>query len=79
MFVTDFIDMFIKIGAIHFLVALIEKQRVTKVVCIPPLSTMDGVCTKFHGCPSNSCQDISIKAKTVKLMLAKQERSEESQ
>lgn len=37
------------------------------------------VCTKFQCNPSNSCRNISLKAKYVKLMVALEEKSGEHQ
>lgn len=49
-----------------------------KVSFYNPLRTMT-VCTKCHGNPLNSCQDISIKNKNVNLKLALEEKSEDPQ
>ncbi len=62
------------------MVALIEKdhQRITKVITIHAKGNIN-VGTKFHGSPSNSCWDISLKTTTVNLMVALEEKSEDQE
>ncbi len=49
-------------------------QSITKVFIIHSQEDID-VCTTFHGNPSNSCRDISLKPINVNLMVAPEETS----
>ncbi len=53
-----------------------DEVGITKVISIPTESHMN-LCTKFHGNPSNSCQDISLQTTNFKLMVVLEEKSED--
>ena len=44
---------------------MMKRQRITKIITFHPEEDIN-VCSKFHGYQSNSCQDISVKAKPAK-------------
>lgn len=53
-----------------------KSQRLTKVIKIYLLGTLS-IWTKFHGNQYNSCQDISLKTKKVKLLVVLTEKSKD--
>lgn len=63
---------------VHHLEQWRQSQEVTKVSRIHHLETMNAG-TKFHGNPSHSCPDISVRTKNVTLLLALKEKSQDHQ